>query len=192
MDLKPGPRIGSVGWLTFGGSALMGLVVGLLLFRAPTSPGSGVLAASEAAAPAPEVGAPAPDFTLETVDGESLRLSDLRGKVVAVNFWATWCAPCRLEMPDLQERAERFPDRLAVIGVNFAETAEEVDAFRREVGVDFPLLLDPEADVQRLYRVLGYPTTFFIDEEGTIRFQHVGLMSGGQLDEYLQQMGLTA
>ena len=169
----------------------MGLVVGLLLFRAPTSPGSGVLAASEAV-PAPVVGAPAPDFTLETVDGESLRLSDLRGKVVAVNFWATWCAPCRLEMPDLQERAERFPDRLAVIGVNFAETAEEVDAFRREVGVDFPLLLDPEADVQRLYRVLGYPTTFFIDEEGTIRFQHIGLMSGGQLDEYLQQMGLTA
>jgi len=181
-----------VGWLTLGGSALVGLVVGLLLFRAPTSPGSGVLAASETAAPAPVVGAPAPDFTLQTVDGENLRLSDLRGKVVAVNFWATWCAPCRLEMPDLQERAERFPDRLAVIGVNFAETAEEVAAFRREVGVDFPLLLDPEADVQRLYRVLGYPTTFFIDEEGTIRFQHIGLMSGGQLDEYLQQMGLTA
>jgi peroxiredoxin len=181
-----------VGWLTLGGSALMGLVVGLLLFRAPTLPGSGVLAASETAVPAPVVGAPAPDFTLLTVDGESLRLSDLRGKVVAVNFWATWCAPCRLEMPDLQERAERFPDRLAVIGVNFAETAEEVAAFRREVGVDFPLLLDPEADVQRLYRVLGYPTTFFIDEEGTIRLQHIGLMSGGQLDEYLQQMGLTA
>ena len=192
MDLKPGPRIGSVGWLTLGSSALLGLVFGLLLFRAPTSAGSGVLAASEAAVPAPVVGAPAPDFTLQTVDGESLRLSDLRGKVVAVNFWATWCAPCRLEMPDLQERAERFPDRLAVIGVDFAETAEEVAAFRREVGIDFPLLLDPEADVQRLYRVLGYPTTFFVDEEGTIQFQHIGLMSGGQLDEYLQQMGLTA
>ena len=192
MDLKPGPRIGSVGWLALGGSALMGLVVGLLLFRAPISPGTDVLAASETALPAPVVGAPAPDFTLQTVDGESLRLSDLRGKVVAVNFWATWCAPCRLEMPDVQDRAERFPDRLAVIGVDFAETAEEVAAFRREVGVDFPLLLDPEADVQRLYRVLGYPTTFFIDEEGTIRFQHIGLMSGGQLDEYLKQMGLTA
>jgi peroxiredoxin len=94
-------------------------------------------------------------------------------------------------MPDLQARAERFPDRLVVLGVNFAETAEEVAAFREEVGVGFPLLLDPEADVQRLYRVLGYPTTFFIDEQGTIRFQHVGLMSGGQLDEYLEEMGLT-
>jgi len=70
--------------------------------------------------------------------------------------------------------------------------AEEVAAFRDELGIDFPLLLDPEADVQRLYRVLGYPTTFFIDEEGTIRFRHIGLMSGGQLDEYLKQMGLTA
>src|SRR3990172_3010778 len=151
MDLKPGPRIGSVGWLTLGSSALLGLVFGLLLFRAPTSAGSGVLAASEAAVPAPVVGAPAPDFTLQTVDGESLRLSDLRGKVVAVNFWATWCAPCRLEMPDLQDRAEQFPDRLAGLGVNFAQTAEEVAAFRQEVGIDFPLLLDPQADVQRLY-----------------------------------------
>jgi peroxiredoxin len=138
------------------------------------------------------VDSPAPDFVLQTVDGEQIRLSDLRGKVVAVNFWATWCAPCRLEMPDLQVRADRFRDRLVVLGVNFGETAEEVAAFREEIGVDFPLLLDPKADVQGLYRVLGYPTTFFIDEAGTIRFQHIGLMSGGQLDEYLQEMGLSA
>jgi thiol-disulfide isomerase/thioredoxin len=126
------------------------------------------------------------------VDGESLRLSDLRGKVVALNFWATWCAPCRLEMPDLQERARQFPDRLAVVGVNFDETAEDVAAFRDELGLDFPLLLDPDSAVQRLYRVLGYPTTFFIDEEGTIRIQHIGLMSPGQLDAYLEELGLTA
>jgi len=192
VDLKPGPRIGHAAWLTLGGSALVGLVVGLLLFRAPASSAAGGLAGSPAANPAAVVGALAPDFTLQTVDGESLSLSDLRGKVVAVNFWATWCAPCRLEMPDLQARADRFPDRLAVLGVNFAETAEDVAAFREEVGIDFPLLLDPEADVQRIYRVLGYPTTFFSDQAGTIRFQHIGLMSGGQLDEYLQEMGVTS
>lgn len=191
MDLKPAPRVGRVGWATLGGSALVGLILGLLLFRAPASSAPGTPADFQATVPAPVVGAPAPDFSLKTVDGESIRLSELRGKVVAVNFWATWCAPCRLEMPDLQSRAEQFPDRLVVLGVNFAETAEEVAAFREEVGVDFPLLLDPEADVQRLYRVLGYPTTFFVDEQGTIRFQHIGLMSGGQLDEYLQKMGLT-
>lgn len=191
MDLKPAPRVGRVGWAALGGSALVGLILGLLLFRAPASSAPGTPGDFQATVPAPVVGAPAPDFSLKTVDGESIRLSELRGKVVAVNFWATWCAPCRLEMPDLQARAEQFPDRLVVLGVNFAETAEEVAAFREEVGVDFPLLLDPEADVQRLYRVLGYPTTFFVDEQGTIRFQHIGLMSGGQLDEYLQKMGLT-
>jgi peroxiredoxin len=137
------------------------------------------------------VGAPAPDFTLETVEGETIHLADLRGNVVILNFWATWCAPCRLEMPDLQERADRFPDGLSVLGIDFAETAEEVAAFRDEVGIDFPLLLDPQADVQRLYRVLGYPTTFFVDEQGTIRFQHVGLMSGAQIDGYLEDMGLS-
>lgn len=126
------------------------------------------------------------------MDGETIRLSEMRGKVVALNFWATWCGPCRLEMPDLQDRAELFPDQLVVLGVNFAETAEEVAAFREEVGIDFPLLLDPEGDVQRLYRVLGYPTTFFIDEQGTIRAQHIGLMSGGQLDDYLEEMGLSS
>jgi len=174
--------------LTLGVAAVVGLGAGLMWFRSPAAatPGGGT---SE---PAAVIGAPAPDFTLTTVDGDSLRLSDLKGKVVALNFWATWCAPCRLEMPDLQDRADQFPDRLAVVGVNFAETAEEVATFRREVGVRFPLLLDPEADVQGLYRVLGYPTTFFIDEQGIIRQQHIGLMSGGQLDTYLEEMGLTA
>ena len=173
-----------------GASVLVGLVGGLLLFRAPPSSAAGGAADAGQVDPAPIVGAPAPDFSLETVDGQRVTLSDLQGKVVAVNFWATWCAPCRLEMPDLEARAEQFPDRLSVLGVNFAETAEEVEAFRKEVGIEFPLLLDPKADVQRLYRVLGYPTTFFVDEEGTIRYQHIGLMSPGQLDAYLEGMGL--
>jgi len=192
VDVKPAPRFGRLGWLTLGGSALVGLVLGLVLFRAAPTPALGTAANPAASTPAPEVGAPAPDFSLTTLDGETVQLSDLRGKIVAINFWATWCAPCRLEMPDLQARADQFPDRLVVLGVNFAETAAEVAAFRDEVGVDFPLLMDPEADVQRLYRVLGYPTTFFVDEQGTIRFQHIGLMSGGQMDEYLHKMGLTA
>lgn len=174
-----------------GVSVLVGLAAGLLIFRAPASSALGGPTDPDRTDPAPIVGAPAPDFSLETVDGQRLTLSDLRGRVVAINFWATWCAPCRLEMPDLEARAEQFPDRLAVLGVNFAETAEEVEAFRQEVGIEFPLLLDPKADVQRLYRVLGYPTTFFVDEEGTIRYQHIGLMSPGQLDGYLEGMGLA-
>jgi cytochrome c biogenesis protein CcmG, thiol:disulfide interchange protein DsbE len=139
--------------------------------------------------PAPVVGAPAPAFDLETPEGERVRLADLRGKVVILNFWATWCGPCRLEMPDLEARAVADPDRLATVGINFDETAAQVQAFRDEVGVTFPLVLDPGGKVQRAYRVLGYPTTFFVDEEGIIRIQHVGLMSASQIDAYLEEMG---
>ena len=190
MDLRPADSIGRAGWLTFAGSALLGLVIGLLIFRGP-SPAAGASPDAGAWGTVALVDALAPDFELESVDGELIRLSDLRGKIVALNFWATWCGPCRIEMPDLQERADRFAGRLEVLGVNFDETPAEVSAFRDELGLDFPLLLDPGAKVQGLYRVLGYPTTFFVDAEGMIRFQHIGLMSEGQLDEYLERLGLT-
>ncbi len=179
-------------WLAAGGGLLLGAAIGLVIFAAPISAPATAAAATNAPAPAPVVAAPAPDFELDTVDGEAIRLSDLRGKVVAVNFWATWCSPCRLEMPDLQARADAFGDRLAVLGVNFDETPAEVKTFRDEVGVRFPLLMDPGAVVQHLYRVVGYPTTYFIDSEGIIRFQHLGLMSAKQIDNYLEQLGLTS
>lgn len=166
---------------------MIGVAAGLAYFAAGTP------APSEAPPPsvaAPVVGAPAPSFDLETPGGQRVRLADLRGKVAVLNFWATWCAPCRLEMPDLEARAVADPDRLAVVGINFDESAAEVEAFRKEVGVTFPLVLDPGGKVQRLYRVLGYPTTFFLDEEGIIRIQHIGLMSASQIDEYLEEMGL--
>ncbi len=191
MELHPGKQFRRVTWLAAGGGLLLGVAIGLVVFAAPTSTPTTAAGATNAPAPAPVVAAPAPDFELETVDGESIRLSDLRGKVVAVNFWATWCLPCRLEMPALQARADTYGDRLAVLGVNFEETPAEVKAFRDEVGVRFPLLLDPGAVVQRLYRVVGYPTTYFIDSEGIVRFQHLGLMSGEQMDTYLEQLGLT-
>lgn len=190
MEQVQDPRRRRVGWLVAGGGALIGLALGLGLFASftsdpPTASGTPLAVA------APVVGAPAPDFELETPEGEAIRLSDLKGGVVALNFWATWCVPCRLEMPDLEARAVAHPDDLTVLGVNFDETPEEVIAFRDELGITFPLLLDPGAVVQRLYRVLGYPTTYFVDEQGIIRIQHIGLMSPRQMDEYLKEMGLT-
>jgi peroxiredoxin len=192
--LELGPSAGSrrVAWLTAAGGLLLGLGIGLALFATPLPSSSAADAATQEPVVAPIVDSLAPDFELETVDGDLVRLSDLRGEVVALNFWATWCAPCRLEMPDLQARADAYGDRLTVLGVNFDETAEEVDAFRQDVGVRFPLLLDPGGEVQRLYRVLGYPTTFFIDSEGVIRIQHLGLMSAEQIDQYLEELGLTS
>jgi len=192
LELRSAKRSRRVTWLAAGGGMLLGVAIGLIAFTTPVSSPTPAVAATHGPEAAPVVAAPAPDFELETVDGESIRLSDLRGKVVAVNFWATWCSPCRLEMPDLQARADAYGDRLAVLGVNFDETPAEVKAFRDEVGVRFPLLLDPGAAVQRLYRVVGYPTTYFIDPEGIIRFQHLGLMSAEQMDNYLEQLGLAS
>lgn len=169
---------------------MIGGALGLAWFASPDLAPDPEAAGSSVAAPV--VGSPAPDFELETLDGSPVSLRGLRGRVVIVNFWATWCGPCRVEMPDLEARAVRFPDRLTVLGVNFDETPAEVAAFRDEVGVTFPLLLDPGAKVQRLYRVLGYPTTYFVDQDGIIRIQHIGLMTSDQIDGYLKEMGIDA
>lgn len=139
---------------------------------------------------APSVGSPAPDFELNDLEGETWRLSDLRGKVTLINFWATWCAPCRLEMPTIQERADQDPTQLAVLAVNFDESPEQVQSFVDELGLRFAVLLDPGAKVQDLYQVRGYPTSFIVDKAGVVRFQHIGILSKEQLDEYLQDLGV--
>ena len=140
---------------------------------------------------APEKGALAPDFALKNLDGEVVRLSDLRGQPVLVNLWATWCGPCRLEMPAFEERFQLHEeDGFVVLAVDFDEPAEDVAAFRDELGLTFELLLDPGAEVQQLYRNRTYPSSFFVDREGVIQVQHIGVMTEGQLDGYLEQLGL--
>lgn len=145
-------------------------------------------AIASAAVASPQVGAQAPDFTLQTLQGETLSISDLQGQVILVNFWATWCGPCRLEMPAIQARFEST--ELAVLAVNFDEPPEQVQAFVDELGLSFTTLLDPGGEIQLLYQVRGYPTTYFVDEEGTIKILHIGFMNEDQLDGYLQEMGL--
>jgi peroxiredoxin len=139
----------------------------------------------------PSPGSLAPDFTLTTINGDSVSLNQYRGKTVLVNFWATWCGPCRIEMPAIQSRFEQFRDEgLVVLAVDFDESQEVVAAFRDEFDLTFELLLDPGAEVQRLYRNRSYPTSFFIDPQGVIQVQHIGVMTEGQLDNYLEQLGL--
>ena len=140
---------------------------------------------------APVEGSFAPDFTLLNTGGESIQLSQFKGQAVLINFWATWCGPCRIEMPVFQDRFERYQaDGLRILAVDFDEDEEDVVFFREELGLTFDLLLDPGGEIQSLNRVLGYPTSYFVDPEGVIRVQHVGIMTEDQLDNYLAQIGI--
>jgi cytochrome c biogenesis protein CcmG, thiol:disulfide interchange protein DsbE len=112
---------------------------------------------------------PAPDFALTALDGSRVRLRDLRGRVVLLNFWATWCAPCRDEMPALARLGVELGDRgLAVLAVNHQEAPDVVAAFARELGVTVPVLLDSAGDVAERYRVQALPTTYLIGRDGTL------------------------
>jgi len=141
---------------------------------------------------APEIGAQAPDFALRDLEGNEVRLSDYRGRTVLLTFWATWCGPCRLEMPTFEDRyLELKDDGFTVLGLNYDEPVEDVSAFRDELGLSFPLLLDPGGSVQRLYRIRGYPSSIFVDPQGVVRIVHIGLITEGQLSDYLVELGYS-
>jgi peroxiredoxin len=132
------------------------------------------------AAKPPDLGSTAPDFVLDTLDGETVTLSDLRGQVVIINLWATWCVPCREEMPALESAWVDYQERgLVVLAVNQGESAERVRSFVDEQGWTLPVLLDPDEILRSLYQPRGYPTTYFIDRNGVIR----EIVFGGTLDE---------
>ena len=125
------------------------------------------------------VGELAPDFEGVTLDGEVVRLSDLRGKVVLVNVFASWCGPCRLETPHLVEASENLdPEQAAFIGLNQAESPEAVARFQEEFGINFPLVLNESGELtEDLYRPIGLPTSWFIDTEGVVRYVYSGPMT---------------
>ena len=139
---------------------------------------------------APIKGALAPEFELLNLEGELVSLSDFRGKSVLVNFWATWCGPCRIEMPAIQSRFETYSPDFVVLAVDNDESIEVVKDFVDELGLSFQVLLDPGAEIQALFRVRGYPTSMFVDPDGVIQAVHIGLMTEGQLDGYLEQVGI--
>jgi peroxiredoxin len=139
---------------------------------------------------APEIAAEAPDFALRDLRGNEVRLSEYRGRTVLLTFWATWCGPCRLEMPAFEDRYQELKDdNFIVLGVNYDEPVEDVRTFRDEFGLSFPLLLDPGGNVQRLYRIRGYPSSIFVDPQGVVRVVHLGLITEGQLRDYLIELG---
>jgi cytochrome c biogenesis protein CcmG/thiol:disulfide interchange protein DsbE len=136
---------------------------------------------------APRKGFLAPDFTLTTLDGSTVRLSELRGRPVLVNFWASWCGPCRAEMPHIQAAFEAYAaDGLVVLGVDQMESSLAVFAFVDEFGLTFPIPLDSDGEVSAAYQVRGLPTSFFVDADGVIRDSFTGPMTAGLLESKLE------
>ncbi|MFC1871436.1 TlpA family protein disulfide reductase [Chloroflexota bacterium] len=127
---------------------------------------------------APQVGKLAPEFQLPSLEGEVVSFSGLWGNPVMLNFWATWCGPCRLEIPYIQELHEEWRDKdLAVLTVNVGENPSQVEEFMAQNQLTFPVLLDVDGEVSTQYSVRGIPTTVFIDSEGVIRVIKVGAFS---------------
>ncbi len=139
--------------------------------------------------PAPREGAPAPDFALRGLDGRTYRLSELRGRAVVINFWATWCGPCRAEMPAIEEVYRRYGDgRLMVLAVNVEEDEERVAPFVQRLGLSFPILLDRDGAVSRRYRVTGLPTTYLIRPDGTVDGVRLGPYTRALLQGRVEQL----
>ena len=125
----------------------------------------------------------APDFTLKSVHGENLKLSEQRGNVVMINFWASWCAPCRQEMPLLNDIYLRYRDMgFTLLGVNVEEDSTDAKKMVNELKVAFPVLLDTQNAVSKLYKVEAMPSTILVDRDGNMRFLHRGYLPGYEED----------
>ena len=122
-----------------------------------------------------QVKKPAPDFQLESLDGQVVSLSGLRGSPVMLNFWATWCPPCRSEMPFIQQIYEEWSDEgLVLLAINIGESSGTVQDFMRSNNISMPVLLDTSREVAQRYGITGIPATFFIDKDGIIQNRVVG------------------
>ncbi len=145
------------------GGLLFGGLIGVLIFWGGNPPIN-----TQRERQVPQTGQPFPDFSIESLDGEKLTFSEFIGKPIIINFWATWCDPCKAEMP-LFEAIYRQNSGLVVLGVNYNEPVNVIRRFVEEQEITFPILLDVEGKIAQKFQVFGFPTTYFVDRDGILR-----------------------
>lgn len=175
-------------WL-FGGLVLAGLI-GLGIWFVILRSGSAETGEKSFRSLPPVVGSPVPDFELSRLDGAPQKLSSLKGTPVMINFWATWCPPCKQEMPLLEKTGKKYAGKMVIFGVDYEEEPGAVRPFIQGMGITYPVLLDRTGNVADRYFVKDFPYTFFVDRAGVLRAQHLGLLSEDQLLQYLQTIGI--
>jgi len=150
--------------------------------------GASLIAAAASAPAAVTPATKAPDFALRSLEGPNLRLQEQRGQVVMVNFWATWCGPCKIEMPHLAKLYEKYrASGFQLLGINVDEDPRQAAALATKLGLRFPVLLDTEKKVSKLYDLSTMPSTVLIDRDGKVRYIHRGYRDGFE-DTYEKQI----
>jgi thiol-disulfide isomerase/thioredoxin len=137
------------------------------------------------------VNSQAPVFSLPDPTGVMIKLDDYLGKIIVLNFWATWCEPCHEEMPVLDEYNTQYSESVIILGIAVNASLESTISFLQETPVDYPILIDKNGVVAAAYHVAGYPTTYFIDAKGIIRGKFVGLITPRILQQNLTPLGIT-
>jgi peroxiredoxin len=199
VDLED-EEIGDVRWRPSPGAlrnifatVAVGVVIaGLVWFfdRPGTAASQSVTVTASASGAEPRVGKPAPDFELTMIDGTKVHLSDFKGKPVWINFWASWCPPCRAENPDIETvyNAHKDADGLVLLAAAIGEGRDAVASYMQRADLHYPVGADSDTQIAADYRVLGIPTHIFVDREGIVREIRVGAMSEKTMEKKVAQI----
>jgi peroxiredoxin len=184
------PSAGSI--RNIAGTLIVGLlIIGIVWFidRPGAATSQAITLTASAAGPAPKIDQPAPDFTLTTLDGDVVNLSDYKGRPVWISFWASWCPPCRAENPDIEEMYQKYKDQgLVIIAPAIGEDSSAVSAYVKRTDLSFTIGLDQTTQIAANYRIVGIPTHFFIDPDGVLRVWRIGSMSKGTMEKNIESI----
>jgi cytochrome c biogenesis protein CcmG/thiol:disulfide interchange protein DsbE len=171
------------------GAAVLGLVWFFTQGSGTAASSQSVTITAKASGPAPRVGKPAPDFRVAGLDGTPIELSALRGHPVWINFWATWCPPCRAESPEIEAASEQYRDQgLVVVAIDVGEDPGTVRDYVQRAGLTYPVGGDPTTDVAATYRVTGLPTHVFVDADGVVRDIRMGRLGKDSIQQELAKV----